>query len=69
MVAETALLSMSIAIAELVDRRSSQWRDSAGYEFEARFLRPLGDTIEEFQRIVAQYEQEVRATLGELGGG
>jgi hypothetical protein len=63
---ELDLHSLSRSLSELSDQRRSLWSDAAGLEFEVRFLRPLGEIVEEFQRLAIEFAQEVDAALAEL---
>lgn len=63
---EPGLKTLSSALTELAEQRRSQWGDVGGVEFEARFLRPLGEVVNEFQNAAAKFANIVDSALAEL---
>lgn len=63
---EPSLNTLSTALSELTDQRRSQWGDAGGLEFESRFLRPLGEVVNEFQNAAAKFANIVDFALAEL---
>lgn len=57
---------LSTRISDLTDQRRSLWPDGAGLEFEVRYLRPLGEIVEESQRLALDFAEEVDAAFAEL---
>ena len=63
---EPSLMTLSATLSDLFDQRRSQWGDAGGQEFEARFLRPLGEVVSDFQNAAAKFSNIVDSALAEL---
>lgn len=63
---EPGLDSLARTIDDLADQQRALWRDQPGRDFEANFLRPLGEAIAEFRALADQFREEVEAALAEL---
>lgn len=63
---EPSLKTLSFALSDLAEQRRSQWGDAGGLEFETRFLRPLGEVVNEFQNAASKFSKIVDSALAEL---
>jgi hypothetical protein len=66
MAIDDGLKTLSNTVADLTAQRRSQWGDAGGMEFETRFLRPLGEVVDEFQNAVEKFANLVDSALAEL---
>ncbi len=66
MAIEDGLKTLSNTLTDLAAQRHSQWGDAGGMEFETRFLRPLGEVVDEFQNAVEKFANLVDSALAEL---